>query len=147
MQFLTTWIKDLGVINRNIIEIKSTERTPISPAYSAGKPLKDKETIHYDPSEPKAMHANIRHDNKYKILPFGAVTRIRELGLNIKKRKHWHRVNWINHHHGPDTGNLLKIKRINQGSSGNIIMGQCNIQSLKAKHLEVSELVYFKIIL
>ena len=51
---------------------------------SANQSLKDKPSncLRYDPSVLKTIFHNTRHDQRYKILPFGAITRIRELKIN-----------------------------------------------------------------
>ena len=38
----------------------------------------------YDPSVLWSIYSDTRHDQRYKILPFGAITRIRELRLKNK---------------------------------------------------------------
>ena len=51
---------------------------------SANQSLKDKPSycLHYDPSVLKTICHNTNHDQRYKILPFGAIARIRELKIN-----------------------------------------------------------------
>ena len=46
--------------------------------------LKDKSnnSLTYDPSVLKTICCNTKHDQRYKILPFGAITRIRDLKIN-----------------------------------------------------------------
>ena len=49
---------------------------------SANQSLKVKPTLCYDPSVLKTICHNTSHDQRYKILPFGAIARIRELKIN-----------------------------------------------------------------
>ena len=53
-------------------------------SFSATQPLKDKPNkgLTYDSTALKTIHSNTKHDQRYKILPFGAITRIRELKIN-----------------------------------------------------------------
>ena len=75
-------------------------------------------------------------DNRYRILPFGAANRIRQLRLNAKKRRHKIRAQQHEHQNGPNKENIIRVKRMNTIDNCNIIIGQCNTQSLKAKHLQ-----------
>ena len=51
---------------------------------SVNRSLKDKSnnSLTYDPSVLKTICHNAKHDQRYKILPFGAITRIRDLKIN-----------------------------------------------------------------
>ena len=120
-----------------------TKKTPFR-AQNTGAfgSLKDKKTIHYEPGKLKRMQHVIKHDIRYRILPFGTATRIRELRLHVKKRKHCHRPKWIQHPSRSIGEHLSKLRKINQSHTGNIIVGQCNIQSIKAKCLQVSDLLH-----
>ena len=80
-------------------------------------------------------------DNRYRILPFGAANRIRQLRLNAKKRRHKIRAQQHEHQNGPNKENIIRVKRMNTMDDCNIIIGQCNTQSLKVKHLQISELL------
>ena len=88
------------------------------------------------------MQHAIKHDIRYRTLPFGTATRIRELRLNVKKRKHCHRPNWMPHPDRSIEEHLSKLMKINHIKTGNLIVGQCNISSIKAKHLLVSDLLH-----
>ena len=48
--------------------------------------LKDK-TIVYEPNELKQLNALGHHDHRLKVLPFGAIRKIRELRINHEKIK------------------------------------------------------------
>ena len=84
-----------------------------------------------------------QHDQRLKILPFGAIKRIKELKLNNKKRR------WRNKRntrvpfkqYGCNHNNLISIKMRGHKTENNIIFGTCNIQSLRPKELQVSDLV------
>ena len=143
IQVLTTWIINLDVRSKNIIKIRPTHKTPFwHEIAGASESFKVKKTIRYDSNALKRMQSTVKHDSRYRILPFGTANRIRELRLNIKKRKHRHRPKWIQHPTKAVLDNLSRIRNENHTHKGNIIMGQCNIQSIKAKFLQVSELLH-----
>ena len=85
------------------------------------------------------MHLDTKHDNRYKILPFGLVKRICELNLKVKRRKPKHRPKLPQNQKGVNHQNIIRIKKDGYIKPTNTIMAVCNVQSLKAKHLQVSE--------
>ena len=144
LQVFTTWWTGLGLRNENVIDIKLCENIQHSKIVpSACRSLKAKrtmqDTICYEACQLKSMHSNTKHDNRYKILPFGLAKGIRELNLNIKKRKHRHRPKLPHNQNGVDHQNIIRIKKDGYVKPTNTIMAVCNVQSLKAKHLQVSE--------
>ena len=102
--------------------------------------LNNKSTIHYDLNALRQMEIAVHHDQWLKILPFDAIKTIRSLGLNVKpkgKRRH--------ERHGfkqlrVNRANLVTIKKIPKRDP-NIIIATINVQSLKMKELQVSELI------
>ena len=45
-------------------------------------------TVMYEPNVLRGLDTKHQHDHRLKVLPFGAIKRIRELRLNCKKCKH-----------------------------------------------------------
>ena len=84
-----------------------------------------------------------QHDQRLKILPFGAIKRIKELKLNNKRRRRRNKRNTRVpfKQYGCNPNNLISIKKRGHKPESNIIFGTCNIQSLRPKELQVSDLV------
>ena len=97
-------------------------------------------TIAYSANALRAIWDNHQHDQQFKVLPFGAVRKIRELRINCKPTKHNNNRPGICQH-GCNTKNLRNLLNAKTNSTCNIIGGTCNVQSLKAKELLVSELI------
>ena len=91
----------------------------------------------------RTIRANSLHDHRLKILPFGAIKIIKELKLNNKKRKRRNRGRTKQpfKQHGCNYNNIISIKRTDHKPENNIIFGTCNVQSLKPKELQVSDLI------
>ena len=99
-------------------------------------------TIAYSANALKATRNNCQHDQWFKILPFRAKRNIRELRINHRPSKQG--ANMIKpeiHQHGCNNKNLRKLLNSKTNSTCNIIGGMCNVQSLKAKELLVSDLI------
>ena len=115
-------------------------------ASSANQSLKDKPSLRYDPSVLKTICHNISHDQRYKILPFGAIARIRELKINnrLSRKKALPRIRHtptgINHN------NLIPV--VVTKDSGTIHdtqlrIGTINIRSIKRNdQLLLREIIY-----
>ena len=89
---------------------------------------------------------NINWHFRYKKLPIEAIKTIRSLKLNRKRRRHKYtcqkrRIQHEHEQHGSRPENLTKIKRENHRENTNIIIGAINIQSIKNKELQVTELL------
>ena len=91
----------------------------------------------------RTIRATSLHDHRLKILPFGAIKRIKELKLNNKKRKRRNRrrIRQPFKQYGCNYNNIISIKRTDHKPESNIIFGTCNVQSLKPKELQVSDLI------
>ena len=91
----------------------------------------------------RTIRTTSQHDQRLKILPFGAIKRIKELKLNNKKRRQRNRRNTRVpfKQYGCNPNNLISIKKRGHKPESNIIFGTCNIQSLRPKELQVSDLV------
>ena len=98
----------------------------------------------YSAKELKAIRTTCQHDQRLKILPFGAIRRIKELKLNHKRRR-GRRNKWNTRipfrQYGCNPNNIITIKKQGHKPENNIIFGTCNIQSVKPKELQVSDLV------
>ena len=115
-------------------------------ASSANQSLKDKPSLRYDPSVLKTICHNISHDQRYKILSFGAIARIRELKINnrLSRKKALPRIRHtptgINHN------NLIPV--VVTKDSGTIHdtqlrIGTINIRSIKRNdQLLLREIIY-----
>ena len=91
----------------------------------------------------RTIRANSLHDHRLKILPFGAIKIIKELKLNNKKKKRRNRGRTKQpfKQYGCNYNNIISIKRTDHKPESNIIFGTCNVQSLKPKELQVSDLI------
>ena len=102
---------------------------------SVNQSLKDKSnnTLTYDPSVLKTICRNTKHDQRYKILPFGAITRIRDLKINRLSRKNAQpRIR-----HTPAGINYRNLIQVELNKNNGIIhdtqlrIGTINIRSIK----------------
>ena len=101
-------------------------------------PLNSK-TIAYGAKALKAIRENCKHAVHAKILLFGSLRKVRELGINRKPIKVQDRT--IIHQIGHNLANLRYPLNTKTNSTTNIIGATCNVQSLKAKELLVSDLI------
>ena len=103
---------------------------------SANQSLKDKSSncLRYDPSVLKTICHNTSHDQRYKILPFGAIARIRELKINnrLSRKKAQPRIRHtpagINHK------NLIQVEVTKDNGTihdTQLRIGTINIRSIK----------------
>ena len=94
--------------------------------------LNNKLGITYDPDVLRRLEANVNHDDRLKILSFGAIRTIRSLGLNIKPRscRHKRRIGFSQH--GVNRTNLVKAKKTSYHDP-NIILATLNIHSFRNK--------------
>ena len=98
--------------------------------------LKDKSnnSLTYDPSVLKTICHNTKHDQRYKILPFGAVTRIRDLKINnrLSRKNAQPRIR-----HTPAGINYRNLIQVELNKNNGIIhdtqlrIGMINIRSIK----------------
>ena len=98
----------------------------------------------YNANALKAIRTTCQHDHRLKVLPFGAIRRIKELKLNRKRRrgrkiKQNIRIPFIQN--GCNLNNIITIKKQGHKPENKIIFGTCNIQSVRLKELQVSDLV------
>ena len=125
------WIKN--------IEIDYTQNFMKHNNISAVRPSK---TIAYDTLTLKCIRDNMQHDHRYKILPFGMVNMVRELGLNHKKIKNRKAARNSIKQNGLNWQNLINVKKEGSRRSPNLVIGTCNVQAIKRKELEVSHLIH-----
>ena len=98
--------------------------------------LKDKSnnSLTYDPSVLKTICRNTKHDQRYKILPFGAITRIRDLKINnrLSRKNAQPRIR-----HTPAGINYRNLIQVELNKNNGIIhdtqlrIGTINIRSIK----------------
>ena len=103
---------------------------------SANQSLKDKSSncLCYDPSVLKTICHNTSHDQRYKILPFGAIARIRELKISnrLSRKKAQPRIR-----HTPAGINYKNLTQVEVTKDNGIIhntqlrIGTINIRSIK----------------
>ena len=80
--------------------------------------------------------SNKLKDNKYCILPFGTINKIRELGLNkCKARKYNSR--YLHKPKKVNTKNLIQINTTEKNNSNNIRIATINARSVKNKQLQI----------
>ena len=103
--------------------------------------LNNKKTIAYSTEALKTI-GQVQHDQRLRLLPFGTISAVRRLKLNCKpiKGKCQQRTP-LPSQQGANRNNLIIAKRDGFKQDQNIIFGACNIQSLRFKELQVSELL------
>ena len=81
-------------------------------------------------------------DHRFKILPFSAIDNIRKFKLNYKpiknNRSHCHKYHSQS---GSDNRNIVKINKAGYISDSRIIFATSNVQSIRLKELQVSQLI------
>ena len=98
--------------------------------------------IVYDSNTFKAIGANLHVDARLRILPFEAIKNIKQLQLNNKKRRSRRLDTWqVFKLTGVNNTNLIKVKKNNSIHANNTIFRTSNVQSIKTKELQVSELL------
>ena len=117
------------------VDISPTQHTPDS-----HDPLSHK-TIAYSANALKAIRDTCQHDQRLKVLPFGAISKIKELKLNHKRRKNKQNIRIPFKQSGCNLNNVISIKKQGHKPNNNIIFGTCNVQSVRLKELQVSELI------
>ena len=94
----------------------------------------------YDPTVLRKMR--VQHDHRYKTLPIEAIKIIRKLGLNRKRRRHLYtsQKRIQNRQTRSNPQYLINVKRTAY-SSAKIAIGTCNVQSIRNKDLQISDLL------
>ena len=95
----------------------------------------------YQPKALRQIHELLHHDQRLKILPFGAIDNIRKLKLNNKPIKSNRDQHHETHQTGLDSRNITKIHKIGFRSDSRIIFATANVQSIRYKELQVSQLI------
>ena len=123
-----------GLRNRFLkyVDIEPTQHTPDS-----HDPLSYK-TIAYSANVLKAIRDSCQHDQRLKVMPFGAISKIKQLKLNHKRRKRKQNIRTPFKQNGCNYSNVISIKKQGHKPDNNIIFGTCNIQSMRLKELQVS---------
>ena len=133
----------------NILEIipstqaKHTNGRPIVSSRPSGQrrgSLNNK-LIVYEPAALKEMQNHLQQDQRLRQLPFRTLDKIRRLGLNNKPTKDRLHLHEHLHQYGANLTNLINIKKSGYKMDSKIIFTTCNIQSLRYKELQVSQLI------
>ena len=97
--------------------------------------------IVYEPDALKAMHESLQHDQRLRQLSFRTLDKIRKLDLNNKPAKNKLHLHQQLHQYRINLQNLIRIKKTGYKLDSRIIFATCNIQSLRYKELQVSQLI------
>ena len=97
--------------------------------------------IVYEPTALREMRNHLQHDQRLRQLSFGTLDKIRRLGLNNKPTKDRLHLREHLHQYGANLTNLINIKKSGYKVDSKIIFATCNIQSLRYKELQVSQLI------
>ena len=105
------------------------------------QPKQKQKQVSYEPCVLKQLGEIVKHDTRYKWLPFGTVKQVLKLKLNNKNRSRKTQATQCFKQTGVRRSNLITFKKTGHKTDSNIIFSTCNIQSLKNKELQVSELI------
>ena len=84
---LDKWMDGLTNKRRNLVKIKPTEIDPIWTLNTKTNQAKQKQKqVSYEPLILRELGKIVKHDKRYKWLPFGTVKRVLKLGLNNKHK-------------------------------------------------------------
>ena len=103
--------------------------------------LNNKKTIAYSEHALRTIGKQVLQDQRFKLLPFGAIPTIRSLRINHKTQKCVKDKRTPYRQYKVDKSSLINIKKIQKSKHGNITIGTCNIQSVPEKELQVSDLI------
>ena len=141
----TDWLTNKS---ENIVEIipstqaKHTNGQPIVSSRPSGQGVSlNNKLIVYEPAALREMRDQLQHDQRLRQLSFGTLDRIRKLGLNNKPTKNGLHLHEHLHQYGANLTNLINIKKSGYKMDSKIIFTTCNIQSLRYKELQVSQLI------
>ena len=95
----------------------------------------------YEPLILRELGKIVKHDKRYKWLPFGTVKQVLKLGLNNKHKSRKTQTTHCFKQTGVTRSNLITIRKTGHKTDSNIIFSTCNIQSLRNKELQISELI------
>ena len=95
----------------------------------------------YEPAALRAMRECLQHDQRLRQLPFGTLDRIRKLDLNNKPTKNRLHLHQQLHQYRINLHNLIRVKKTGYKLYTKITFATCNIQSLRYKELQVSQLI------
>ena len=107
--------------------------------FSHSKHNETRDPYHYTSEEIIAMSTRLR-DNRYCILPFDTINKIRELGLN-KCNERKCNTRYLHKQNGVNTKNLIQINTTKKNNSNNIRIATMNTRSVKNKQLQIVEIM------
>ena len=128
--------------SENIVEIipsTQAKHTNGRPIVSSGS-FNNKQIV-YEPDALKAMCESLQHDQRLRQLSFGTLDKIRKLDLNNKPTKTKLHLYQQLHQYKINLHNLIRIKKTGYKLDSRITFATCNIQSLRYKELQVSQLI------
>ena len=97
--------------------------------------------ISYDPIQLKQIWCNLQHDHRPRQSPFGAIQQIRKFRLNNKFKNKKVKNRQIPKQNSINFNNLTRVNRNGYKMTNNLIFSTCNIQSIRSKELQVSQLI------
>ena len=134
-------LDNLTIKRRNLLEIKTN--CEVKEATNGGPEtwsLNNKHIV-YKPNALRQICELLQHDHRLTMLPFGAIDNIRKLKLNNKPIKNNRDQHQESHQRGSDSRNIVKINKIRFRSDSRIIFATSNVQSIRYKELQVSQLI------
>ena len=122
----------------NLIVLTLDDNDNIS-HFSHSKHNETRDPYHYKSEELIAMFTRLR-DNRYCILPFDTINKIRELGLN-KCNERKCNTRYLYRPNGVNTKSLIQINTTKKNNSNNIRIATMNTRSVKNKQLQIVEIM------
>ena len=123
------WTDGLRNKRKNLVKISPLE--PIWMLNTKTNQLKQKQKqMSYEPYVLKQLVEIVKHDNRYKWLPFGTVKQVLKLKLNNKNRSRKTQAMQCFKQTGVRRSNLTTIKKTRHKTDSNIIFSTCNMRTL-----------------
>ena len=126
----------------NIVEIVPSTQAKHTNGWSiVSSGLLNNKQIVYEPDALRAMCKCLQHDQGLRQLSFGTLDKIRKLDLNNKPTKTKLHLRQQLHQYKINSHNLIRIKKTGYKLDTRITFATCNIQLLRYKELQVSQLI------
>ena len=97
--------------------------------------------IVYTANAVRQISGLLPHNHRLKILPFDAINNIRKFKLNYRPMKNNRSQHQKHHQSGSNNRNIVKISKVRYRPDSRIIFTTSNIQSIRLKELQVSQLI------
>ena len=133
--------------NPNLIYIHTSDYEDTGSSHDLGLhtsetgSLNNKNTIVYSEHALRTIGKQVQRDQRLRILPFGTISAVRKLKLNCNPTKNKLQRTPFKPQSGINHQNLITTKTDSYKPDQSVIFGTCNIQSLRFKELQVSELL------